>query len=128
MPDTLAVRSDPTSSSRVARRPVYASGSEFSLGDFLENLIVDGEISHGSLESSIFSFEFLEAFGLVDPHPTVLLAPAVERLFGDAECLDHLGNGLTLSLQDFGFTQLADDGFAAVSFCCPVQVLQSDKY
>jgi hypothetical protein len=54
------------------------------------------------------NFEFPEAPGLVDPHAAVFLAPAVDGLLGDAQLLDHLGDGLALSLQDFSFPQFAD--------------------
>jgi hypothetical protein len=49
----------------------------------------------------------LEAFGLLDPHATVFLAPTVESLLGDAQLLDYLGDALALALQHFGLAQFA---------------------
>jgi hypothetical protein len=70
----------------------------------------------GRFRPCVFGFKFLQAFGLVNPYATVFLAPAVEGLPGDAQQLDHLGDGPALALQDFGFAQFANDCLGGVSF------------
>ena len=53
---------------------------------------------------------------------------AVKGLFGYTKLLDRLHDGLTLPLQNFSLTQLADDCFGGVPFSCHDPVLLSVKY
>ncbi len=71
---------------------VGALGLDVSLRGFLQDHLIEREIRHGSLHPGILWLQFLEAFGLIDLQPTVLIAPAVLRLFGDAERLTRLGH------------------------------------
>jgi len=72
-------------------------GSEISICHFLEGLLGFGQICDRPNEAGDQSFEFLETLGLVGPGALLLLAPVVKSLLGDAQPLDHLGDGLALA-------------------------------
>ena len=57
---------------------------------------------------------------VVEPTPqaAVFLAPAVKSLFGDAELLDRLGDGLTLAPNDLSLRQFADNRHGISSSIC----------
>jgi hypothetical protein len=48
---------------------------------------------------------------LIDLQPTVLMAPAVIRVFDDAERSTRLGHRLPFAQRDLGFPQLGEDLF-----------------
>ena len=99
-------------------------GSEFSLGNLLEDDLVDGQFRHGLLKPGILCLEFLQAFRLINLQTTVALAPAVVRPVGYPDLLAGVGDAPTLPEQDIRLTQLVDDllrgvfspGYVPVSF------------
>src|SRR4051812_25043268 len=50
---------------------------------FLENLLVERQVRHGTFEPLVLLLELLELFGRVGLHAAVLLAPTVERRLAD---------------------------------------------
>ena len=50
---------------------------------FLEDLVVQGQVSHRSAQPGIVLFQLLESFGLVELQTTMFIAPRVEGLLGD---------------------------------------------
>jgi hypothetical protein len=95
------------------------SSSE-SLSHYVDSL-------QGVRSPGVLSLEILQSFGLVDPHATVFLALAVKDFLSHAELLHCLGDGLALSLRDFGFAQFAEDRFGGVSFSGHDPVLLSGE-
>jgi hypothetical protein len=67
------------------------------------------------LELRILFLEILQPLGLVRPHATVLLTPAVVRLLCDANLTAGLSDPLTLLQQNLRLTQFLDDLLGAVS-------------
>ena len=105
----------PASHSSESPSAVGALGLEVSLRGFLQDQRIEREIRHGSLQPGILSLQFLEAFGLIDLEPTVLIAPAVIRLFGDADRSTRLSNRLSFAQRDLDFPQLGEDLFDGVT-------------
>ena len=64
---------------------VSGTDSEVSLRRLLQNGIVERDIGYQLLESAILLLQLLQTPGLLHPHTTVLFAPAVVSLLGDAK-------------------------------------------
>jgi hypothetical protein len=79
-PGKYAVQIGPASFSRATWRPVFLPGSVLSVAPFLEDLLVHGQVGHGSLEPGVLCREFLKSLGLAEPRATVFLTPATEGL------------------------------------------------
>jgi hypothetical protein len=62
---------------RVQHTCVDEKGLEVSLCCLLEDLLVQREVSHGSLQPGVLLFKLLEPSHLVDVETAVLLAPGV---------------------------------------------------
>ena len=54
---------------------------EFSVGDFLQNQLVDREICHGTLEPRNLRPELLQPLRLIDLHSAVELSPPAPESF-----------------------------------------------
>jgi hypothetical protein len=63
----------------------------------------------------------LEALGLVELHPAVLLAPAVVGLLGDRQVLADLGQRGALGRLDLGLAELGDDRLGRVTLTLPLR-------
>ena len=90
------------------------TGLIFSLGNFFEDEIVDGEIGNGTLELLILGFQLLESV-LIHLHPAVFVAQAVIGLIGNTELLLSFRHRLTLHNQEIKFAELFNDLFGVVS-------------
>ncbi len=90
-----AVPIDPSGLSRDSPPAAAALGSVFSLGDFLEDQFVNGEIRDGSLQPDVLRFQLFQPPGLIDFHPAVGLAPAIVGLVADADLLAGLADAFS---------------------------------
>ena len=75
----------PESQPEHARRScACVPGSEVWVGGLLENRVVQRQVRHQLLETSVLSLKVLEVLGLVELESSVRLPPPVERLLRDA--------------------------------------------
>ncbi len=84
-------------------------GLEFSLNDFLENELVDGQICDGLLQPRVLRLKLPHPVGLVDPQTAVALAPPEVGLVGHPELLAGLSHRLALTAHYIRLAQLLDD-------------------
>ena len=94
---------------------VYGSGSEVSRGGFFQSGIAQSLICYKFLRSNICFFELFHRFGLVSTQATVLRAPTVVSLLGNAQLLAGSWSLQTLGQMHLRFTELADDLFCCIS-------------
>ena len=64
-----------------------ATGLEVSPGYLLQDSIIQRKIYHQLFQPGVFLLKFLETLCLLDPHPTIFLAPAIVGLLCDAYLL-----------------------------------------
>src|SRR5918993_182916 len=62
-----------------------------SRGDILQDLLLQREIRYKATQAGVLALQILQPLGLLDGHPSVLLAPAVITLLGDPSLLAGLG-------------------------------------
>ena len=67
---------------------------EVSLGRFFQDLLVQGEIGHCSLQSCVPLFESLQPFCLVEIESAVLASPPVISVVGDTDLTYCMTNAL----------------------------------
>src|SRR6185437_7852725 len=115
-PGTRGARRRRVAAGHGRQRPADAKGLVVSqvIQGFLENLLVEGQISDRTLEPPILFLEFLEPFGRISLHAAVLIAPAVKRLLADRQLLaDRRDRGAAIEFR-LRFTQLGDNLFRIV--------------
>lgn len=91
-------------------------GSEVSLGDLRQDQLVQGQVRDRLTRPFIFFLKALEFFQLVGTHPTILLAPTVVDLLGNANLPDGIDPQHPLTDKDFNLPQLRDNFFWLVTF------------
>jgi len=91
------------------------TGLSSSLGDFLQDDLIDRQIRHRALESTVLRFELPQPLRLIDPQASVALTPAKVRLLRHPDLLGHLTNRLPLADQHIGLPKLMDDLLSRVS-------------
>src|SRR5438034_1291571 len=106
-------RRHPRPASAARARPPGAAAKGLCVSQvvqgFLENLLVERQIRHGTLKPLVLLLKLLELLGRVGLHAAVLFAPAVEGGLADGELLADLADGGPAIELGIGFTQLADD-------------------
>ena len=85
-----AVANDPGGPSHDSPLHAFAPGSVFSLGDFLQDQLIDREIGYGALRPSILSLKLFESLGLIHLHAAIDFTPAIVGLIGNTELLTDL--------------------------------------
>jgi glycosyltransferase involved in cell wall biosynthesis len=95
-----------------------ALGSEFSLGDFLQNDLVDRELRYRLLQPRVLRLELPHSLRLVNPKAAVALAPPKVRLVRHAELLAGLPDCLALTDQHIRLTQLVNDLLGRIPLYC----------
>ena len=85
---------------------VSGTGSEVSLGRLLQDRVIQRDISHQSLQPDVLLLQFLESPGLLDPHATVLSAPAIVSVVGHAKLSAGFGNRTALAQQDLSLPMI----------------------
>jgi len=101
---------------RVPRTYGDGKGLEFSLGRFFQDLLIQGNISNGSLESRVFLFELLQPFRLVEVESTVRAAPSVIRMVCDTNITYRLAKTLAACNGNFDLPEFVEHLFRAMSF------------
>src|SRR3974390_1735194 len=91
------------------RRTDVAPGLEVSLRNILQNLLVQRQFRHQSLELPVFFFQFFEPLRLLHFQTAVFVAPAVERLHCDGRLFAGLWGGLSVGDADFNLPQHRHD-------------------
>jgi len=76
----------------------------YSLRGFFQNGIVQGQVSHQLLQTSVLFLKGLELRGLFYPHTAIFFTPAVISLLGDAYLLAGFTYGGSLIQQNLSFT------------------------
>ncbi len=110
-PDTRVVRPRPIVDRLSRPRDVVGWGLEVSLRGFLQNQLIQREISHGSLQTGILSFQILEPFRLIQFEASIFLAPARVRGVGDIPLPADVFDCLPLSEEYFRFAEFVNDLF-----------------
>jgi hypothetical protein len=90
-------------------------GLSSSLGDLLQNDLVDRQLRHGLLQPGVLGFEVPQSLRLIDPQTAMALAPAEVRLVRHPDLLRRLRHRLALADQHIRFAQLVDDLFGRIS-------------
>ncbi len=85
----------------------------------LQNRIVQREVSHQLLESSVLTYELLELPGLIQFESAVLLPPRMEHLLDNSNLLARLRNQLALGNLNLHLSKLVLQRFR-VSVCSVV--------
>jgi hypothetical protein len=106
---TLGARSIDAPTSRDPPLVAAALGSECSLGDFLEDDLIDRQLRHGLLQPRVLRLELPHPLGLVDPQTTVGRALPKIRLVRHPELLAGIATRLALADQHIDLTQLVND-------------------
>ena len=86
-------------------------GLEVSRRGFLQNQLVQRQISHGPLESRILSFRIFESFRLIELEPSILLTPAIVRGIRDTPLPANILDRLPLGQKDFRLAKFVKDLF-----------------
>lgn len=86
-----------------------ALNSEFSLGNLLQDDLVNRQFRHRFLESGVLSLQLLHGLRLVDAQAAVALAPAKVRLVRDPQLLADLGDRVAVAAHDVGLAQLVNN-------------------
>ena len=103
---------------RVYVSPVHAQsnsgigpGLEVSLGGILENLLLQRQLRHPSLELCVLTLQFLQSFRFTQVQAAIFLRLAVVGLYRDLCFLAGLRRGLSVRNIYFNLTQQRDDLF-----------------
>src|SRR5271156_456113 len=91
------------------RRTDVAPGLEVSLRNILQDLLVQRQLRHQSLQLAVLFLQFLQPLRLVHLQPAVFLSPAVERLHGDGGLFAGLWSGFSVRDADFNLPQHRHD-------------------
>ena len=91
-------------------------GLPVSLGSLLENLHIESLLGDHLLQPCVLFLQSLQLLGHLRLHATVLLSPAIIRLFGDFQQLAGLGHLLALTEFNIGFTKFGNDLIHCVTF------------
>jgi hypothetical protein len=91
-------------------------GSEVSLGRFFQDLLVQGEIGHCSLQSCVPLFESLEPFCLVEVESALLASPPAISVVGDTDLTYCMTNALAACNGNLDLPELVQDLLRAVTF------------
>jgi hypothetical protein len=76
---------------------VCVKGSELSLDDFLQDLVVEGQVGDRPAQPRILLLDLLHPFGLANLQPAILLAPPVVGLLRHADRTHGLTRRLAAS-------------------------------
>ncbi len=100
--------------------PVVAVlGLEFSLGDFLQNDLVDRQVRHRLLEPSILRFELPHPLGMINLQPNAARASAIASIVRYSQLLAGLHQRLTLTDQHIGLAQFMNDLLGSYTVVSP---------
>ncbi len=81
------------------------AGLEASLGGFLQNQRIQGEVGDRTFQARELTFQLLKPLDLLDFQAAVLIAPTVGRLFDDPQRATDLHDGLAFAQGHFRFCQ-----------------------
>ena len=93
-------------------------GSEVSLRGFRQYELVQCEIGNSPAKTLVFLLQTLQLLELIRPHATILLAPAIIRLFRNLNLAYRVNPCLTLPDKHINLPQLRNNIFRFVSFGC----------
>lgn len=105
-----------------------AKGLEVSLAHFLQDQLVQSQFYNNPLETGVFLLEPLLSARLVDAEATVLVAPTIVGLLGDAGVLDGVADRLAFRQGHLDLTEFGDDLLRTGSLPCHLCPLQGPEF
>jgi len=112
----FALRLQAVPAGRVQHTCVDEKGLEVSLCCLFEDLLVQREVSHGSLQPGVLLLELLEPSHLIDVETAVLLAPGVVGVLTDVDVPNCLCNAAAFGDGNFNLSKLVQDLLRTVTF------------
>jgi len=103
-------------------------GLVVSLKGLLQNQLVQRQLRHSLLQTTILSLKFLKTPGLRNLHPTEIFPPTLIGLLRDPEAPADTLNLLPLRELHFSFSQHADNLFWRESFMCHFDLLSLSRF
>ena len=93
--------------------PFYVSltGLGVSPGGFLENGLIQGQISYQTFQAGVLLFQLFETLCLVYPHPAILFTPAVISAVANPNLFQDYGKDCSLTEQYFSFAEFTNNLF-----------------
>src|SRR5690606_35878075 len=95
-----------------------ARGSEVSPRSLRQDQLVQRQIGHRLAKPFVLLLEILQLPKLVTAHAAILLAPPVERQFGNADLANSIRHRHALAAQNLNLPKLRDDLVGLVSLVC----------
>jgi hypothetical protein len=107
--------------------PDDAKALPVSLLSFLQDQLIQCEISYHPLEQPVLLLQVFQPTRLVNPQATIFFAPSIIRDLLDTKPAHNIIHTCALSQRNIGLAQLRYNLFRGISFSCYLNLLKLAK-